>query len=88
MLPTKEDLNVLHGTKLNINDVFQYLPDKEKMKKEVQGIVNARLGAVDETIQATKEEVDLKMVKIRKDFDMNDLKKQIERKADIKDMDV
>ena len=37
-------------------------------------------------MNVTKEEVDVKLVKIRKDFDINLLKKSIEKKANSKEM--
>ena len=45
------------------------------MKKEIEAIVKNKLDEFEEVLQIVKEEIDIKMVKVRQDFDIGYLKK-------------
>lgn len=62
------------------------MPDQAAIKAAIEKIVKVKMDEMHEVMNETKQEVDGRLVKIRKEFDINILKKAIEKKANQKEV--
>jgi len=62
------------------------VPDQAAIKAAIEKIVKVKMDEMHEVMNETKQEVDGRLVKIRKEFDINILKKAIEKKANQKEV--
>jgi hypothetical protein len=85
-MPNQEQYNILRDDKVSKSDIYQYVPDRAQVRIDIEKIVKVKMDEMQNMMNVTKEEVDVKLVKIRKDFDINLLKKSIEKKANSKEM--
>ena len=77
----------LNAEKVSKVEIYQYLPDNSALQQQTEDMVKGKLAEIYQNISEFKMQLDQKMVKIRKDFDIDLLKKQIEKKASIKSLD-
>jgi hypothetical protein len=85
-MPNQEQYNLLRDDKISKTDIYQYVPDRAQIKTDIEKIVKVKMDEMQDMMNETKQEVDVKLVKIRKDFDINLLKKAIEKKANSKEI--
>jgi hypothetical protein len=62
------------------------VPDQAQIRADIERIVKVKMDEMQEMMNETKHEVDGRLVKIRKEFDINILKKSIEKKANQKEV--
>ena len=62
------------------------MPDQAQIRADIERIVKVKMDEMQEMMNETKHEVDGRLVKIRKEFDINILKKSIEKKANQKEV--
>lgn len=85
-IPNQDQYNILRDDKVSRSDIYQYVPDQGQIKKDIERIVKVKIDEIQEVLNETKQEVDGRLVKIRKEFDLNLLKRSIEKKANHKDV--
>ena len=62
------------------------MPDQAQIRADIERIVKVKMDEMQVMMNETKQEVDGRLVKIRKEFDINILKKAIEKKANQKEV--
>ena len=62
------------------------MPDQAQIRADIERIVKVKMDEMQVMMNETKHEVDGRLVKIRKEFDINILKKAIEKKANQKEV--
>ena len=85
-IPNQEQYNILRDDKVSKADIHQYVPDKAQIKADIERIVKVKMDEVQEVMNETKQEVDGRLVKLRKEFDINLLKRSIDKKANQKEV--
>ena len=90
MIDSKLDethLEKISADKVSKSDIYQYLPDQSALQSQTEEMVKGKLSEIYSNVTDFKMQLDSKMVKIRQDFDINLLRKQIEKKVSTKHMD-
>lgn len=85
-LPNQDDYDLLRADKLSICDIKDHLPNFEQIKAEIDKMVDSKMENFKEYMEDFRIQTNQKMVKIRQEFDVNALKKMIEKKADDKEV--
>ena len=78
-----EEARQLHDDKLKKDEVHLYLPDPEKVIKHLEDAQTHQLQQMKDQILEFRAAIDSKMVKLRQQFDINAIRRDIDRKLDV-----
>lgn len=62
------------------------MPDQNELNNQLEGIMQVKVNETEEALKEFKMQIDNKMVKLRQEFDMNFLRKLIDKKAEVTDV--
>jgi hypothetical protein len=78
-----EQAKLLHEDKLCKDEVHQYLPEPEKVIKHLEVVQGQQLQEMKDQIVDFRAAIDSKMVKLRQQFDINAIRRDIDKKLDV-----
>lgn len=78
-----EQARQLHDDKLKKDEVHLYLPEPEKVIKHLEDAQTHQLQQMKDQILEFRAAIDSKMVKLRQQFDINAIRRDIDRKLDV-----
>jgi len=85
-IPTQADYNLLRNDKLSIADIKDHLPNFDQITLEINKMVESKMEHFKVYMEDFRIDTNQRMVKIRQEFDVNTLKKYIDKKADDKEV--